>query len=221
MELVDTPLGRMAWWVSADEVRPMSGLHLPDIVQLLSERYSFHELPDLASRGDGIVTFGTGKLVISNKQINITKLHIHNDALVVEVSSSTDDAEALLTDVLVISKNVGFREPQTEPKVIYQSTVVVDFETSINKLFSSFDKISSVITKFNIVDDPVQVNGLRFDADPMNLPASLVQLNPTSFSIHRRVDVSYGENRYYCDAHMKTPDHIRALEEIEKVASST
>jgi hypothetical protein len=47
MQLISTELGKVVQLFVPDEIRPLSGLNIPDFIRLIQERYGFAKVPEL------------------------------------------------------------------------------------------------------------------------------------------------------------------------------
>jgi hypothetical protein len=217
MNLVSYEFGQALQFIRMDEVRPFSGLYLPDVIRIVAERYRFITVPtDIATANTTGVKFGTGVISLAERQIAVTSLGIFNDGLLVE-TKNTEDAD-LVTDDLIrwAVATLGFREPQTHIPRRYGSHLVVDFDASIDRFLSNFGLFAGLIESAvkAALGTEIETHVTRFaiGADPLDgLPAIA-----TTFFIELRVNTPFAEKRYFSGAPLTSDAHLELLAKIEK-----
>ena len=189
---------------------------LVDLLQALLERYDFRTVPNInetdISKG---ISFKNGAIVINETRFSIDQFSIYNDGLLVE-ASTTDIAEQFLEDFIKWgNEKLQLREFIRPPKKSYFSTVVVEFECSIDYLIKDFEDITSLmIDSFSSVYGEIVTLGLQlaFGQDAAALPTSAVY---PDFNIERRVGMPTDYNRFFSGAPLTTKAHIELLQAIE------
>jgi len=204
------------WWiVLADEIRPRDGTVLKNWIPRLQQIFNFAQLPtQLPQPGQGF-DFLEGSFEENGEILPITKLSVFNDGLSIMVSGDTTRAEKALTKIIDFFYSLGYREPITPPLHLYISTIVADFDRSLDKLFPSsiLEKIAAAMP----ISGDAHVLAFRTNFDPGTLTGRIAPLNPTLFSIERRLGPApCALNRYWCQANSTTEKHIEVLEEIER-----
>jgi len=221
MDLVSRELGQIAYIFLTDEVRPMGGTYLPEFLSVIGERYTFTTRPDLSDAArPGGVKFENGIFRVGSEKIVVGGLTIYNDAIVVE-AHHTDFSKAVIDDVRKLAVNLfEFREPRSAPIMVYESHVVVDFDLQINNLIRSFQAVSGLIRSSlkSTYDRDFQIdaNLVGFAVDPTQLPALVSPYLKPEFSISRRLNRPYADNRYICSATLPSDTHTALLEEFEQ-----
>lgn len=208
-----------AWWIAlADEIRPPEGLDVARTFAALKEKFEFPAIPTAPAQQGGGMDFLNGALRRGSETVLITKLAVYGDGLNTDVPSTTDNAELVLQDALDVFFSFGVRKPTTAPLHYYLSTIVADFDVSLDTLFPSsvLEKIEAAIS----IKGKAQFAGLNINVDKTTLPNRIGGINPSIFNIYRRLDIPYEKNRYFCQANMGTKDHIALLGEFEKLASN-
>ena len=216
MKLVSDELGRVVQLFIADEIGPFGGIYIPDLYQLISERYGFVKQSDMAKVLEAGAKFEQGRLKVGEKNINIMDLTIFNDGIVIN-GRNTVDASAVMDDLLVWGKQAfGLREPETKITRRYISHVVVDFNKPIDNALRGFGAIRRTLS-----DSYKQVYGadVNYDlfrvsltVDPQTIPPQTF----TEFAIERRVGVPYSKNRFFSVAPLTTQAHLALLEVVER-----
>ena len=208
-----------AWWIAlADEIRPVEGLDTHSAFAAMKGLFEFPVIPTGAVKKDGGIEFDDGILRADGPAIVITKIEIYNDGISVHVPSNTDNAEKVLQKTLELFYSFGVRRPQTAPLHYYVSTIVADFEHSLNSLFPT--ELLERIGKNLPVEAKAQFSGFDINADQTAMPGRWAGINPTRFVIHRRLpNIPYDVNRYFSQANMTTDQHVELLVEFEKLAA--
>jgi hypothetical protein len=217
MNLIATESSQVLHLFPMEEVRPLSGVHLPTLIQRITERYLFATRPnDIIEATKSGVKFSTGRLDTNGSQIAITQLDIYHDGLVV-IARTTDDALAVMYDLMAWAKReFNFRDHITPPRTSFTSTVVVDFATSIEAAFQNFQTITGIMNAAHeaAYGTRLELNAARIAVmvDPLTLPP----FTNTNFMIERRTGHPYRDNRYFCTAPLPTQVHLQMLEALEK-----
>ncbi len=223
MKLVAIETGRAGTLVPIGEALPLTGVYLPDLCASIAERYSFVSSPiqaplnELQNKG---AEFQLGKLQVGGEEHNIQKFIIVGEGFVAS-AWSTKVAIKFLEDFLTwASDNHSFRiTPDTFGRYFFLSQVIVEFEEPVDKIIRNFEALSnSVRETFRAtyeVDNQFQFSSLSIDYDRTLVSDSKLNLL-SQFNIERQIDQSFASNRFFCQAPLRTEDHIRLLEELEK-----
>jgi hypothetical protein len=206
-----------AWWIALpDEIRPVRGVDGRAIASGLQSIFSFQSGP--TEKGGGI-EFLDGRLTRGDQTILITKIAVFSDGINVHVPTNTDDAETVLQVILAFVFEIGVRQPISEPLHFYQSTIIADFDSSMENFLPSalLGKIAKAMPIAG--ESQLLTIGTNFDTTEI-ADARWRGINPTLFRIDRRVSVPYSLNRYFCLANMRSSQHIDILEDFEKFVST-
>ncbi|EAQ35988.1 hypothetical protein NB311A_01410 [Nitrobacter sp. Nb-311A] len=201
-----------AWWISlADELRPTEGWDGPSFITTIAKAFEFSDLPKQVADGGGF-DFINGFYRDGGQVNSIPKLVLYNDGINVNVQGRTSVAEAVLQRTLEIAFSFGIRPPTTTPLHHYLSTIVVDLDKSLDNIVpkSFLDMISASSAKGN-----AQFLSIAFNPDKTKGLGPMPGVTPNSFSIGRRVDVPYDQNRYFSQASMTTEKHIEIIEHLQ------
>jgi hypothetical protein len=209
-----------------EEIIPLGGASDLEITEKIRSKYEFVKGPSLTT--DDVskngYRFETGKFVHESKPARIADFSVFRDGIVIN-AVRTEVAEAFLDDVTAYMKReFSFREFMTAPRRYFQSQIVVEFDVPIAKIIESFEKIAAAISKplaeIYGTKIPMQFGRFDFSADKtlLSLP-SPATVHP--FIVERRVGIPFEKERYFCSAPLRTGDHIKVLEEIERVLSSS
>ena len=194
----------------------------PDIVKDLGEQYSFAQLPNIqeviAAQKKG-AEFQVGKLQRPDgSQAIIQKFTVFNDGLVVDSRVSTDDCDLFLDTVVQwATKNLsGIRNVG---KSFYLSQLEVKFDLA--KYAMAFDhicrRVSSLLDGYGMTQTtPYGFGALSLMIEQNNT----LRIQPSPFSIERRLNVPFKDNIFFAQAPLRTPDHSDLLNALEKALAS-
>lgn len=213
MKLVNVNIARSIWLFDDRELNPRGKRLYPEIFNPLVQRYTFRVFPttpEHLNRQNGVL-FQDGGFRTPDGTISVD-LSYYSDGLVATSSSSTEDMDAFLDDVLRwASEQYGLRYDSTlVQKKEYLSTVQVQFEHSLHGACERLQRFASHLSSLDIdaKNSTQEFAGARFTSDPASR---------FSFSIERRLNAPFSENRYYSDARLPTKQHLSALEEFERI----
>jgi hypothetical protein len=218
VNLISTEHGQSLQLFVAEEIRPPSGLYLPDLIRMISEKYAFAVVP---TNYETVIKEGAkykeGRLVTEGRTIAIKELGFFVDG-VLAVTWNTDDAEVVLNDLIIwAAQNYGFREPRTKLPRRFVSSVVVEFDVELSRALTAFDELqegfASEIKKSHGIEPEINASRITFAADPTKLLRSEA---PFEFNIERRGGRPFSENRYFSSATLTTASHLDLLGAFEQ-----
>ncbi len=219
MELSAVILARVLAYVESFDLNPQGKLYFPDVVKALVERYNFQKFPQTLEEFDESkgVEFYEGRA--GNKVIQ--KFVIWNTLLVLETRSSTADSKQILDEMLTWGvEKFGLN---------YKSDMIKHFAYISNlsfysdvPLLSVNPALTSLATKTSqalseIWQEPIHYEAVNFQLghDP-----TVRKYGVAPFSITRRAEAKFSENKYFSEAPLPTDIHIRLLEQYEADMSS-
>lgn len=218
MKLLAVRMARSIWLVPVYFLNP-KGVFTRPIIEAMKARYSFLKTPldNPFPKPDEGYKYENGAFNGKSGPVIITSATIHNDGIVVDTRSSTDDADAFLDDAINWgSKEFGMQPTAALPiKKLYGSELNVAFEKApliLNPKLSKFlNDVSSAIG--GLGKGIAGFSGVQLATDPS------VSDKPAQFRFEREINVPYGENRYYSFAPITTDAHIKLLEKLEELAT--
>lgn len=215
MKLSSITLARTLAYIEAFDLDPKGKAYLPDLVAGLAERYRFAKFPSKPedfNETNGI-TFEDGKS--GNKVIQ--KFTIYNTLLVLETRSSTADSQQIVDEMLVwgaakfgLSYSPGaIRHYAYVSGISFYSSA--SFLTVNPALQTLADRTSEALTE--IWQEPIRYEpvGIAVGHDPLVRKYSIAQ-----FTLTRRQEVPFSQNKYYSEAPLPTDLHIQLLEQFER-----
>ena len=213
MELSAILLARVLGFIETFDLNPRGSIFYPDFVRAIVEHYKFQKYPQSPEQfdeGKG-VEFYDGK--IGNRVI--AKLTIFNTLIVVETRMSTADSKQILEDMLMWAKErFGFKY---EPGMIKRFAYISDLTFYSDVPLLSNPPLQRIAEKTSELLSTIWQEPIRFE--PLNIS---IGHDPTSrknqiapFTIQRRAETRFSENKYFSEAPLPTDVHIKLLEEFE------
>jgi hypothetical protein len=197
---------------------PGEAAYYPDLIPKIKQRYQFAVIPKVedlvpADPPKG-AEFKIGKLEVHGRTIVVNVLTVFADGVVVDTSTSTDDADTFMSDLIEWAKEEA---PQIKPKGprFYVSQMEIKTSASLENylppLKSIGEKISKLLNGYKIEAPAYQVStlGLHFDESGKPVP------HAGAFSLERRANVPYADNVWFVQAPVKTADHVALLKDLE------
>jgi hypothetical protein len=214
MELVSVLQARAVAWVEPVELNPRAAVFYPDLVQALVARYNFQKFPQKLEDFDEAkgVTFAVGRLGSSV----IDQLIIYTYGIVVDTRSSTQDSKRLLEEAFEWgSKELGLvYNPSMIKRWQYASQVIFRSDINLTEINPTIQTAAQRLTEriCAITSETLsyELTTLVIDYDQMARKHPLGR-----FSIQRRDNTPFSENKYFSEAPLQTDDHIALLERFE------
>lgn len=215
MEVTSIPIARFVAIFELTELDPQGKINYPDLFSALVARYKFHKFPQKTEEFDlhkGAV-FEAGKW----DRGSVEKVVIFGNGFIVETRSSTDESEAFLHDVLTWAKEqFGIRySPETMTRKGYVNQIV--FRSDVPILSQLSDPLSFLAKRVSQavgvrekqrIDYELTQFWIHYDQTTRKAPLA-------AFTIQRRVDVPFSDNKYFSEAPLPTKEHIALLEALE------
>lgn len=215
LELASIILARTLAYVESFDLNPRGKIFYPDLVQALVERYKFQTIPKTPEEfdeGKGIV-FADGRF--GSKVIY--KFTIFNTLLTLETRSNTSDSQELINELLAwAAKKFGLTYA---PEMIKHYGYISDltFYSDVPLLGAACQPLIDLATKTGSALSDIHKE--PFDYYPANLAVGhdpLARKNGIApFTITRRAETRWTENKYFSEAPLPTDMHIAFLEEFE------
>jgi hypothetical protein len=212
--------GEFWWFVRPDDLRPVRGLTIHQIVRKIQETFGFLSVPSSLPEEGRPLVFREGMLKHAEETIPIKFLEAYNDGTHIKVDSSTDDADMVFRKLRELVVELGGRADVIPLLTYHVSTIVAEFDNNINQALKDFGKIADLISNHLDVPASVGLKGLYFQADPQNLPRVSAKINPTGFRVETRIDTALQEKRYFSTANMSTGNHIKVLTALESMLAA-
>lgn len=219
MKLIGYELGRVAALINEEEWRPRY-LGVSEIIGLIQKRYQFIYPPKVSAPWEEVskngIKFGHGTFNYQNTIVPIQEVAFFNDGIVVS-ALTTQDSETWLADLFSwAATDLGIRDLTNVGRRTFLSRIVVEFDKPANNLVNKFDSYANILASLMQEtyqnDFKMQLRTLGFHYDQLEMPE---WIKVTYFSIDRRSNHKYEENRFHSESPFRTADHIKALESLE------
>jgi hypothetical protein len=189
-------------------------VYFPDLVREVAQQFNFQKFPQTIEEHDlnKGVEFWEGK---TGKKV-IQKFVIWDSLLVLETTSSTDDSKAILEEILLwaVEKFQINYETGAIKKYAYISDITFFSDAPLLKVGYPVELLAKECTESvsEIWQEPVEYQpiSLKIGHDPVNRKFGIAP-----FSIERKGDAKFSENRYFSEAPLPTSQHLKMLEEFE------
>jgi len=215
MELASVVLARAMAWVEPIDLNPRGAVFYPELTKALVARYNFQKFPQKLEDFDESkgVAFSAGRL----GDAVIEQLVIYTFGISLDTRISTQESKRLLQEALEWGrKELGFsykpdmvKRWQYASQVTFRSTApMTGASSAVGKLVAAVAKSVTDVTGENLKYD-LAILGIDYD--------QLTRKHPLGrFSIQRRDNTPFSENKYFSDAPLPTDIHIQLLEHFEK-----
>lgn len=214
MQLASVPLARVLGFIEGTELNPRGSVFFPELIQKVVERFEFQKYPrtfEETNEEKGI-DFFEGRW----NGVNVNKLTIFSGALVVNTSASTADSERIMDEALLWAA--------TELGLSYKSGMIKRKQYLSDLLFRSDIQLLAVHPAFINLQKAVTENAERYlwqrreyelTHFGLDFDHTLSPLVAAPFSIQRRGNTLFTENKYWSEAPFPTDVHIRLVEQLE------
>lgn len=230
MKIIQVRLARSIWLFDLADLNPRGKDISEDLINWIKENYDFKVAPDprvIATRVTAApaipgnqaptgIEFQRGHFQAREEIfIEINKLTLYSDGIVIDTSSSTSDSDRFAQDLLqsaVRDFALAF-DDETVRKRLYLSELIVRSELS-------FDLINPRLTAFSrrieeavpeVPKPQFQIGTLSFWSDPNDAGQHRM------FTLERQLGKAAGDRRYFSRAPLATDAHFKLLEELEQI----
>jgi hypothetical protein len=220
MNIVSLESGKTTWLFPLEEILPLSGADGPKIIETISSKYKFKHRPENPTREDADkngLKFASGQMVHKGKMFNILEFVVFNDGIV-STSTTTESSEAFLQEVYAfLVSEFAFRATTSDVKKVHVSTVIVEFDTSLNGFVqgraAEVDLIGKHLNSADNTDFPAEVGRIDFvlNKDPEFRPPNIPRM-----TIEKRAHTQFSQHRYFSSAPIHTTKHLEILETFER-----
>jgi hypothetical protein len=201
-------------YIEIFDLAPRGEIFFPEVVPEIVKRYNFQKFPKLLEDFDESkgVEFLEGK----SGNHTIQKFVIWNTLLVVETRSNTTDSKQILEEMLEwgaakfgLTYRPGMikRFAYVSDLSFYSEVQLLDVSPALRNLAAKTSQALSEIWQEPVEYTPIN---LAVGHDPM---ARKYAIAP--FSIARRAEARFSENKYFSEAPLPTDMHISLLEKFE------
>ena len=214
MEVAAIILARAMAWIEPVDLNAKGAVFYPDLTKALVARYNFQKFPQNLEDFDQSkgVTFAAGKL----GNTVIEQLVIYTYGIVVDTTVSTQESKRLLEEALQwAAKDLGLSyEPSMLNRWQYMSNLTFYSKIPLTAVSPAFQKLADGVTKGL---GEVMQERLQYELTSFNIDHDLLKRKHPlgAFTIQRRDNTPFSENKYFSGAPLPTDIHIKLLEQFE------
>jgi hypothetical protein len=182
----------------------------------LIERYRFAKSPKTYEEW----TAQSGAELAAGRlgDIEIIRLTLYAEGIVIDTRSSTDDCERVLEDILAWGETFpGFVRPPSNPRKWYSSELVVRSSLNLDVLHPALKLVSDRLAAA-LANDPRRLSPHESIAIIWNFDDSNLKVPPGPFRLERRAGVPFSEQRWWSQAPTPTSTHLEILQQFESAA---
>ena len=197
------------------ELNPRAAVFYPDLTRAIVARYGFQKFPQTLEEFDEAkgVTFAAGRLGNSV----IEQLIIYTYGILLDTRSSTEESKLLLEEAMQWGKDeLGLvYEPSMIRRWQYASQVTFRSDVPLTGIQTAFQALAGKMNKHvrELTGEDLKYDLTAFFVDY----DQLTRKHPLGrFSIQRRDNTPFSENKYFSEAPLPTDVHIKLLEEFEQ-----
>ena len=215
MKLLSILQARTVAYLEVEDLFTRHHMLGPEFTPKIAERYGFlkkpEKLEDFLDDQKGIqFAFGRWDGTVINQ------LALYAQGVAVETAASTDISERILYDVLswgAHTLNINYHQDMIKRKA-YVSGLLFSTDVSLNALHPKLRGIGERLSS-SVADSlghvfPYEVTGIFFGYDTTH-----TKPNAPIFTIERRADVPFTEDKYFSTAPLPTEEHLKLLGDFE------
>jgi hypothetical protein len=198
--------------------RPQGQPPIPGGFAELVKRYSFAGFPTKLDELDSTrVAFRLG----SFEGIGIDALEIYPDGVIVSAKAPTDVLDAFLNDLTQwMESALGLKRIETQAiNRNYESSILVQSDVNILKHLDALKPVRDLVSKSLHAAVGLE---LEFESFGISLAADhsrIAGMKPIPFRVERRAGIPFENNYFLSAAPLRTADHLKVLEKIERLAA--
>jgi hypothetical protein len=224
MKLIGAAQGLVGIRLSIEEVIPQSSPPAQNIIAGIKAFFNFSVAPIPQTIATVPWQFADGKITKGKQEIGVPQMVLFPDGDLA-IATTTDLAEIALDSLIdYLKKEFGYRYGGPSEKRLYASSLVVEFDAPFADIIPQIAKMQNIFAEAGGRGSrSVEFLRIGFSEGahgspylPLPTATLLDSLERTDFVIERRVGHQFAENRFFCSAPLRTKDHIKALESIER-----
>lgn len=215
MRVASVHLARALAFVESLDLNPKGHVYYPDLVAGIVDKYKFLKFPQALEDFDELkgVEFIGGKW----GDVVVERLTIYQNGILLDTRASTDESERLIHEGLAWASStfsLTFDVSMIKRRG-YLSDLV--FYSDCPSLLESFSPVANLNQR--IYEAHSKISGDRTAWKPTKLEffSESVPRKPmfAPFTIQRRADTPFSENKYFSEAPLPTDQHIALLKAFE------
>lgn len=214
MQLSAVHLARVLFFLEVAELNPRGFAYYPAIVSALVKQFGFAKFPDKPEDFDESkgIFFEGGYFA----DTTLDRLVIYENGLQLDTRRNTEHSEKILLSALTWAKeiNLTFQPGMVKRKAyvsqfgFYSDAPLLGKSPLLNSFSERISKTVSDNMKAAVTFQPTAIL-IGQDPNAQTIPVA-------SFSIERRAQTPFHENKYFSSAPVPTEMHFQMVEEYEK-----
>jgi hypothetical protein len=215
MQLSAVLLARALAYIESFDLNPRGKVFYPDLVKGMVEKFGFLKFPEKAEDLDET----KGIDFIGGKWGNVTveKLTIYQNGLLLDTRASTAESERIIEEGLAwASSTFGLiYEPKMIKRRGYLSNLC--FYSACPFLLKSSLPVSKLTERVHNAVGKITGDKTPWEPTILTIHSESIPRKPVGapFTIQRRAETAFSENKYYSEAPLPTDEHVRLLEAFE------
>ena len=215
MKLLSVLQARTVAFLEVDELFSRQHILDPEVTPTIVERYGFLRAPEKVDDyldGQKGIQFSFGRW----EGTVINQLVLYTHGIAVETGTSTDISERILYDVLnwgASALKLNYHPDMIKRKA-YVSGLMFSTDVPLNALHPKLrgigERLSGSVESSLGHAFPYEVTSISFGYDTTHMKPSA-----PIFTIERRADVPFSENKHFSTAPLPTNEHLKLLEDFE------
>lgn len=216
MQLSAILLARVLLFVETFDLNPRGTAFFPAIVEGLVEKCGFMKFPQKIEDFDE----NKGVEFLNGRWGNVTieALKVFNNGIQLDTRVSTGESERIIQEAInwaVSTYGITF-----SPKMVSRTGYVSDltFHTDVPILGSAYPPIQHLIARCSELSKSIRNDSTPWQPTVLTIHSDAWPRKPlhAAFTIQRRAETGFSENKYYSEAPFPTDTHIQLLELFEK-----
>jgi hypothetical protein len=220
MKVLFVGLARTIWLFDLNLMNP-AGLSLQGAIEGLATKYRFAKAPKnlLDLDEQKALSFKAGTFVNSKGRPILVAFNIHNDGLVVDTSSSTDDSTEFLVEITEWMAREYHLVVPSDVKKAYVSQIDVESDISLSIVNP---KLTRVLKFLETNVKPADGRSRQFEVGALNFWTEDVSTlgAPAIVKFERKFKAPFSANHYFAQAPLQTRAHLELLGELETLLKS-
>lgn len=209
MEFIGHDVSRIVYLTNI--VRTEGSTYLPELAQLVIQRYSFLKFPNADDLQKDTQAFAVGKF----GDVQINELNVYGDGIIVSGRCSTQKLEAFTQDLFDVVQGLGYSQSDIfEPEMYFESSVVVRARKDLANSFGPPPRTTSLVQ--DALTKQTRAKFLPFATHfETDLQGPKTRRRPVRFTLERRAGIPFDKHVFFSQAPIRTEDHLALLEQIE------
>jgi hypothetical protein len=212
MELKNVLKAQSVWLFDTHDINPRGKNFLPEMLEWLKERYNFQVAPASVKELDETkgLAFKRGSFSLGGESL-VVEITLYNDGVIANTFSSTSATDLFLKDIFAESA-IEFDLGPVVDEIVRVKSYLSELTVRMKSVFPKVHpKLAAIASRLSSMQGAsFEPGGISFWTD-----TSTTALKPSAFSIERKLNAPFGENRFYSKAPIQTDQHLSLLQEFE------